>query len=115
MRRNSRRDREICLEAHLKRDEMGEYLICHCCGMRINPKTTAWRADHIRRHAHGGESTGENLWPILLTCDVGPDGKVADDTRAVAKGKRMRANAYGLRDRGGWWKPDGYKHQWGRR
>lgn len=101
MTRNSQRDREICLDAHLKHDAMGPYMICHRSGVRFNPATTRWRADHIRRHAHGGESTGENLWPILESEDAGPNGKAAQDTREIAKGKRMRKAHFGVKKRGG--------------
>lgn len=111
MKRNSQRDREICLEAHLKQDAMGPYMICHRSGVRFNPATTSWRADHIRRHAHDGPSTGANLWPILTSEDTGPNGKAAQDTRDVAKGKRMRKSHFGVKDkRGGfrgWRKFDG--------
>ena len=115
MSRNSARDRQIVLDTHLKHDAMGEHMRCHCCGMRFNPATTRWRADHIRRVAQGGESTPENLWPILERCDAGPDGKAADDTRWVAKGKRVRARHYGVERRRGFWRPQKRQHDVGRR
>ncbi len=115
MSRNSARDRAICLEAHLKRDAMGEHMVCHCCGVRFDPRTRRWRADHIRRHAHDGPSSAENLWPILEACDTGPDGKAAADTSAVAKGKRMRAKAYGVARKAGFRKPPPGYNPWTRR
>jgi hypothetical protein len=111
MNRNSSADRKVCLDAHLKHDEMGPYMICHVSGVRFNPATTRWRADHIRRHAHGGERSGKNLWPILESVDAGPGGKAAQDTREVAKGKRMRSKHFGAKGpkRGfrGWRKMNG--------
>lgn len=99
MKRNSSRDREICLAAHLKHDEMGPYMVCHRSGIRFNPAITSWRADHIRRRAHDGPSTGENLWPILTSEDTGPNGKAAQDTREIAKGKRIHKKHFGARDK----------------
>lgn len=96
--RNSNRDRKVCIDAHLQEDENGHhYMTCHCCGLRFNPKTTKWRADHIRRHAHDGPSTGDNLWPIIESHDSGPNGKAARDNSDIAKGKRARSRVYGIK------------------
>ena len=103
--RNSGRDRAVVLDAHLRHDAIGPYMTCHCCGMRFNPATVRWRADHIRRFAEGGESSAQNLWPILEKCDAGPGGKAARDASEVAKGKRVRARHFGVDRPRGWWKP----------
>jgi hypothetical protein len=105
MSRNSQRDRQICFDAHIKEDERGRYMICHCCGVRFNPATTKWRSDHIRRKADGGPSTAGNLWPILERCDAGPDGKAARDTSEVAKRKRVESRHYGIRRADGFRRP----------
>lgn len=116
MSRNSNKARGLVLDTHLQHDQMGAFMICHCCGLRFDPATRRWRADHIRRHAEGGEESAENLWPILESCDVGKDGKAADDTREVAKGKRVRANHYGVREkRNGFRKPPPGYNPWTRR
>jgi hypothetical protein len=68
---------------------------CHVGKHPIDPVRDKWRADHIRRWAEGGEDTPENLWPICLKCDV--EEKAPDDTREVAKGKRVYEQTYGIR------------------
>ena len=100
-RRNSQRARRICVATHAKEDHIGRlYMVCHCgCRGIIYPKDgrTAWRADHRIRWAEGGRDTADNLFPILLACDAGKDGKAASDTKWVAKGKRIAAKANGWR------------------
>lgn len=75
---------------------MGIYMICHICRTRLSltPPAIPFHADHIRRHAEGGEDTPENLWPICLPCHK---EKSAKDTTEVAKGKRYRDKHYGIR------------------
>ena len=115
MSRNSTKARQICLDTHLKTDAMGEYMICHVSGVRFNPRITKWRADHIRRHAEGGEDTPSNLWPILESADAGPDGKAAQDTSEIAKGKRVRKKLYGVERKSGFRKPPPGYNSWTRR
>lgn len=115
MGRNSTKARQICLDTHLKQDGMGEYMICHVSKQRFNPRTTRWRADHIRRHAENGEETAANLWPILESVDAGPGGKAAQDTREVAKGKRVRKKLYGIERPSGFRKPPEGYNPWTRR
>lgn len=101
-RRNSKRARRICLETHLRTDDRGDYMICtcgHCGGMRFNPATTDWRADHARRWAEGGRDTPDNIFPIITSHDR--EHKAPNDTREVAKGKRVRAKHYGVKQRKG--------------
>lgn len=102
-RRNSRRARRICRETHQQMDHLGRLImICHCgCRGIIYPKSSSWRADHIRRWSEGGRDTPDNLLPILLACDAGTDGKAAQDTKTVAHGKRMADRHYGYRPRKG--------------
>jgi hypothetical protein len=106
MTRNSTRARRICVDTHAWFNLLGrKCLTCHVCGSTIDlvaTKPHEWRADHIRRHAEGGEETAENLWPICIGCDTGSDGKAADDTRAVAKGKRVADKADGVRVKKPW-------------
>lgn len=95
-RRDSTRARRICLATHIKRDAAGEFMICHCCKTRFDPKRDAWRADHWPiRWADGGKDEPGNLWPILERCDR--ETKARQDTREVAKGKRIVEKRYGVR------------------
>lgn len=106
-RRNSAKDREICLEAHKFEWNGQTHLKCHVCALLINPATRPWEADHIRRHAEGGESTGGNIWPICVPCHR---RKSARDTSEIAKGKRVAKRHFGVkRSTGfkGWRKFDG--------
>jgi hypothetical protein len=93
-RRDSVKARRICYMAHRWQNTIGRWrLTCHVCKNSIDPiRRTDWRADHIRRWAEGGEDTPENLWPICTYCDV--TEKAPQDTREVAKGKRVRDNLY---------------------
>lgn len=95
MTRNSTKARRICFDTHKKQDAQGIHMICHYCKQRIDPVRDEWRADHIRRHAEGGEESAENLWPIHTVCDL--THKAPQDTREVAKGKRYRDKYYGIR------------------
>ena len=92
--RNSTRARRICFDAHKQQDGMGVYLLCHICDRRISPGRDDWDADHIRRHAEGGEETSENLWPAHAACHR---TKSAKDVGEVAKGKRVAAKHYGIK------------------
>jgi 5-methylcytosine-specific restriction endonuclease McrA len=73
---------------------MGVHLICHLCGQRISPARDLWEADHIRRHAEGGEESVENLWPAHEACHKAKSRK---DTTDIAKGKRVAAKHYGIK------------------
>ena len=103
--RNSTKDRAICIEAHKHRNAAGRWVLtCHVCKTDIDLLKDAasngmssWRADHIKRKAEGGPSTGENLWPICIDCDGGPGGKAARDNTEVAKGKRVSERHFGAR------------------
>jgi hypothetical protein len=115
--RNSSKARRICVDTHAWINPLGrKCLTCHVCGCVIDlvaTKPEHWRADHIERHAEGGRETAENLWPICIDCDSGTDGKAADDTRAVAKGKRMADRHDGVKIKKPFPKrPEG--QQWGR-
>lgn len=71
--RNSTRARRICWNTH-KTVHVGtgeQVMICHECKQYIDPIRDQWRADHIVRHAEGGEDTPDNLWPIHISCDAG--------------------------------------------
>jgi 5-methylcytosine-specific restriction endonuclease McrA len=91
--RDSVKARRICFETHRWQNEAGQWrLTCHVCKTAIDPiRRNSWRSDHIRRWAEGGEDTPENLWPICTICDA---KKAPQDTREVAKGKRVRDSIY---------------------
>lgn len=97
--RNSTRARRICFATHRTIHTLtgATVMICHVCRQYIEPVRDQWRADHIIRHAEGGEDTPENLWPICLGCDAGKGGKAANDTKEVAKGKRTLDAVYQLK------------------
>jgi hypothetical protein len=116
-RRDSVRARRICFDTHRQQDKMGVFLRCALCLRRIDPvrRSRDWRADHYpTRFADGGEDTPENLRPICIWCDSGTDGKAAQDTREVAKRKRISGRHFGLKPKRPW-KPEGYKYDWSQR
>ena len=94
-RRDSTNARRICFDTHRQTDDRGVFMICHLNKCRIDPIRTRWRADHIRRHAEGGEDTKENLWPICEACDL--QFKAPKDATEVAKGKRVKDRHYGIK------------------
>lgn len=115
MTRNSTKARRICFEAHKIESDGFIFLRCHVCKHELDPVREKWRADHIRRHAEGGEDTAENLYPICMDCDGGVGGKAADDTIQVAKGKRNRDKHFGIKQKTGFRKPPpGMKYDWKR-
>lgn len=114
MSRNSTKARRICFTAHSVERNGKTVLPCHVCKRDMDPVREQWRADHIRRHAEGGEDTADNLHPICLDCDGGVDGKAAEDTRQVAKGKRVKDKHYGIEQKTGFYKPPGMKYDWKR-
>lgn len=100
MSRDSTKCRKIVVEHHAFRNPSGRLTLrCHVCDCWIDvlKQPKFWRADHIRRYAEGGADTPDNLFAICMDCDGGKDGKAADDTREVAKGKRVVEKHYGLR------------------
>lgn len=106
--RDSVKARRICVDTHSYIGPLGrKYMDCHVCKLPIdlvNTKPSDWRADHIKRHAEGGGDTPDNLWPICIDCDAGADGKAAEDTKAVAKGKRMGNRHDGVKVPGRAWR-----------
>lgn len=92
--RDSVKARRIVYETQRWLNAAGQWrLTCHHKGCIIDPiRKNAWRADHIRRWAEGGEDTPENLRPICVNCDV--TEKAPHDTSEVAKGKRVRDSLY---------------------
>lgn len=96
MSRNSVKARRICFETHRQQDAMGIHMLCHICKQRISPGRDPWEADHIKRHAEGGEESAENLWPAHEVCHAAKSRK---DASEVAKGKRVAAKHYGVQKR----------------
>ena len=111
MTRNSTKARRICFQAHSFESDGFIFLRCHVCKHELDPIREKWRADHIRRHAEGGEDTADNLWPICMDCDGGVGGKAAQDNKEVKKGKRVADKHFGVKQRG-WRRPDGVKYDW---
>lgn len=103
--RNSAKARKICFESHRHDGPLGKerYLTCHVnkCLIDTLNKKQPWRADHIIPWAIGGEDTAKNLLPICLACDGGIDGKAANDTTVIAKGKRVSVKHFGLEQKKG--------------
>lgn len=95
MTRNSTKARRICAEAHTRIDHLGrEVMSCHICSLSMNVHTSDWEADHIRRHAEGGEDTAGNLFPICPRCH---HDKSRRDTSEIAKGKRIGERSRGIK------------------
>lgn len=116
--RNSQRARRICREVHEREDHLGRrYMVCGCgCRSIIHPTAHRWRADHFpKRWAEGGRDTPDNLRPILLSCDAGPSGKAAGDTKTVARGKRIDAKRNGWKARRGPPMPGSRDSEWKRK
>jgi 5-methylcytosine-specific restriction endonuclease McrA len=107
--RNSERDRKICLDAHSFDWNGSKHVKCHVCALPLNVATREWHADHIARHAEGGESTAQNLWPICVPCHR---AKSAKDTSEIAKGKRVAKRHFGVKRSKGFRKPAGAKFDW---
>lgn len=103
--------RRECFHAHKNEDAQGTFLICHLCLGRINPAIDPWIAEHAVRHAVGGSDAPSNVLPAHEKCARAKD-KV--DISENAKGKRVSDKHFGITEKRGWWKPDGYKHKWGR-
>lgn len=101
--RDSTRARRITYQTHRKFDAAGKaYMLCHCgrelrksCGQRIDPVKQKWRAHHNIPWAEGGEDTPENLFPILVSCDV--EFTAPEDTKRIAKNHRIRDRREGVR------------------
>lgn len=95
MKRNSTAARRNCIEAHRRTDHLGrEVLDCHVCKLVMAVHTSGWEADHIRRHAEGGDDSGANVWPICPRCH---HDKSRRDTSEIAKGKRIGERGRGIR------------------
>lgn len=116
-RRDSKEAREVCLSIHLREDEQGEYMICALSGIRFNPATSEWRADHWPiAWALGGRNTPDNLRPVLTKYDAAPGGHAAVVNRGVKKGKRVRDKHLGVKRAGGFRPvPDGFRYDWKKR
>lgn len=104
--------RRDCFETHIKYDETGPFLVCHLCGGRIDPAREPWEAEHSLRRTLGGSDAPANVLPAHKTCHR---DKTNVDISSNAKGKRVRDKHFGIVTKKKWWKPDGYKHRWGRR
>lgn len=118
MSRNSTKARRICFTTHSYVSAVTGKIVMKCscgCGREFDPVREPWRADHGARWAEGGKDVPENLWPIITSCDTGVDGKAAEDTRQVAKGKRGSDKHFGIKQRTGFRKPPpGMKYDWKR-
>lgn len=109
---NARFRRET-FDAHKRVDARGVYLSCGVCGVRIDPVRGRWTADHIVPLKLGGaDDATANGQPLCCLCDDRKTDKT--DIPAIAKTKRLSDRHFGVKQRG-WYKPPGYKHQWGRR
>lgn len=116
--RDSDEARRICLYVHLKEDERGRYMVCALSGIRFDPGTSAWRADHYPiPWALGGRNTPDNLRPVLTKYDAEPGGHAAQVSSGIAKGKRVRRKHLGASVRGASFRglPEGWRYDWKRR
>lgn len=96
MARNSVRDRRICYDAHKYVGADGRpKMKCWCCKVEFDVATSRWEAHHNVLHTNGGESTGENLLPMLYKCHRKQTAEV--DIPAAAKTKRIAKKHLGLK------------------
>lgn len=77
---------------------------CEKCGCRL--KVGEGEYDHILPAAFGGEATLENCQVLCVPCHRGPNGKTADDIRAIRKADRIKAKHIGAV------KPSGFNRKW---
>lgn len=104
--------RTNCFSHWRREDEQGVYLDCYLCGGKIRPQRgEKWEAEHVVRRSVGGSDDPSNVRPAHKDCHA-PKTKV--DISENAKGKRVSAKHFGIVEKKGWWKPEGYKHRWGR-
>jgi hypothetical protein len=109
---NTKFRREV-FDAHKRVDDRGVHLLCGVCGVRIDPVRDRWDADHEHAKGAGGTDHVSNGRPLCVLCHR---GKTAlEDAPKVAKVKRTADKHFGIRKKAGWYKPPGFKHQWGRR
>lgn len=85
---------------------------CHLCGVKI-AAGTYWQCDHVIALCNGGRNAEGNLAPACRNCcyektaeDVSEKSDVADKRKAHILPKEP--SKY-------FWKPPGYKHNWGKR
>ena len=90
--RNSVKDRRECFERSKRTDHLGRIVMdCHICGGIILPAITEWEADHVTPLAHDGKVTQ----PAHTRCHAKKTAEV--DIPAIAKGKRQRDRAFGIK------------------
>ena len=112
MSRNSTKARRLCFTTHRREVDGKTIMTCHLCSGPIDPLRDKWEADHIRRHAEGGEESAENLWPAHEKCHAEKSRK---DTSEIAKGKRVSDKHFGIKQKTGFRKPPpGMKYDWKR-
>jgi len=120
-RASSTKVRRQCFEYWRHLTDHGWRMRCRCgCDVEFNPATTAWEADHLIVHAHGGSDEPPNVRPLLAACHK---KKTAKDVGKIAKAQRQSDSVYGVRRSQG--KPipgskrSGWKHkmsgEWERR
>ena len=105
------RAKRNCFNAHRYEYAGQTLLTCHLCKGVIKPSNESWIADHVVRHSVGGSDDPSNVFPAHKACAAIKD---AVDISENAKGKRVSDKHFGIVNKRGWWKPDGYKHKWGR-
>jgi len=109
---NQQKTKRACYLAHVRHNEAGRpYLVCHACGLLLDPATQAWEADHIKRHAeYRGPDADDpsNVFPLCMRCARVKNPK---DAREIAKGKRIGEKRVGIKGRG-FRRPEGVKFDW---
>lgn len=68
--------------------------LCHLCGFKIDPRRETFHLDHVIALAAGGSDEDDNLSPVHAKCHL---EKTVKDVKAIAKGKRVRAQLMGTK------------------
>lgn len=85
---------------------------CYLSGRKIGP-ADKWDLEDIVALINGGENRESNKAPALKAPHI---EKTKRDVAEKAKVARIRMKHLGLKPKSkSFWKPPGYKHQWGRR
>jgi hypothetical protein len=105
---SSAAERRECFEMNKQADITGRiYLVCHICKGHIWPsRGDRWEAEHAVPFANGGRET----LPAHLDCHR---EKTRRDVSEIAKGKRVRDKHFGIVRKKGFYRPKGFKFDWG--
>lgn len=83
---------------------------CVLCGQKIDGTREKWIVEHVRALALGGDDTDANCGPAHEAC---ADAKThSDDIPRIAKAKRQKMKALGIRKQSTFNRPKGVRFDW---